>query len=290
MLSIDVFERLAAAWTAPADTVPRLGIVLSFERWVMLHEAALAALRPVAERGVRVEVFYDEQTPHLAAWFAHGQVVHNPRAVIATLARRWHPSERWPEVIMELTRLVRANAGGDELPALLVDIADLALSCGGADHASTLAREAIYYLRPSPSATRGQALRVQGTALMTQGQIVAGLRLMDEAIAVAARAAAPSVGASALCQSGLCVLNHGDYAGAERRFRRAIELLTSTHRQQLRALAHHSLAVALMHQGKDEAEHHARAALALRTDPTSHVAEEDRLLLQRLCEVNPQIN
>jgi hypothetical protein len=74
----DLFQCLAAAWTAPPRTVPRLGIVLPFERWVMLRDAALASLRPLAPRGVLVEVLYQEQAagPQIAAWFSRGLLVH----------------------------------------------------------------------------------------------------------------------------------------------------------------------------------------------------------------------
>jgi len=111
LLSADVFERLASAWTAPPDAVPRLGIVLSFERWVMLRETALAALQPLAARGVKVEVFYDEQAwgVRLDTWFSHGEVVHNVSAVVATLNLRWQPCSIWPMVIDTLSRLVRAH-------------------------------------------------------------------------------------------------------------------------------------------------------------------------------------
>jgi hypothetical protein len=37
-----------------------------------------------------------------------------------------------------------------------------------------------------------------------------------------------------------------------------------------------------MHQRRPEAEHHAQTALALRPDPESHLANEDRLLLAKL--------
>jgi len=47
LLCADIFERLSGAWTATSDVVPRLGIVLSFERWVMLRDIALAALQPL---------------------------------------------------------------------------------------------------------------------------------------------------------------------------------------------------------------------------------------------------
>jgi tetratricopeptide (TPR) repeat protein len=286
LLCADVFERLAAAWTAAPTAVSRLGIVLSFERWVVLRGAALASLQPLAARGLRLEVFYAEQAAagHLAEWFAHDRVVHDVRAAIATLAARWHPSPSWPMVINALARLVRAYTAADELPVLLTRIAALALSCGGAVEGATLAREALFYLPESASATRSQALRELGTALICQEQTVAGLAYLDEAFAVAAEAEAPDIGASALCHSGLCALNHGDYPGAERRFRRATELLSPpVRRPHLLALAHYNLAVALMHRRQlDAAEYHAQTALALRPDQESHLAEEDRILLVTL--------
>jgi tetratricopeptide (TPR) repeat protein len=291
-LSADVFDRLAEAWTAPPDTVPRLGVLLSFERWVMMRHAALRSLQPVV-RGVRVNVFYQEQAlgGHLATWFRDGQVVHALPGVIATLSQRWEPSAMWPMVLDSLARLIRAYAGAPELPALLTEVAGLALSCGGADQAATLAREAIYYLPEVPSATRAKALRELGAALMGQGQSAAGLALLDQAITMAAAVKDAGVGASALCQAGLFALNRGDHANAEQRFRAAIELLSPpTQRPHLRALAHHSLAIALMNQGNGEAEYHAQIALALRSDPQSHLAEQDRLLLSQLREVRAEIS
>jgi ATP/maltotriose-dependent transcriptional regulator MalT len=252
----------------------------------MLRDAALASLQPLVARGLRLEVFYAEQAAadHLAEWFAHDQVVHDVHAAIATLAARWHPSPGWPMVINTLARLARASTAADELPVLLTRIAALALSCGGAVEGATLAREALFYLPESASATRSQALRELGTALICQEQTVAGLAYLDEAFSVAAEAEAPDIGASALCHSGLCALNHGDHPGAERRFRRAIELLSPpVRRPHLLALAHHSLAVALMHQRQlNAAEYHAETALALRPDQESHLADEDRLLLAKL--------
>ena len=287
LLCADVFEDLARAWTVGSDVVLRLGILLSFERWVMQREAALAALEPLAARGVRVEVFYAEQASagYLAPWFAHGQVVHNVPAAIATLAAHWHPSESCSLVIDTLCRLARAYTSTTELPVMVTQLAALALSCGDAVRAATLAREALCYLPEAPSATRCQALRELGTAVICQGQITAGLAFLDQAFVMAAQAKVPDIGASALCHSGLCALNHGDYPSAERRFRSAIELLsTAGHRRHLLALAHHSLAVALMHQGHPDAEHHAATALALRPDRESHFAEQDRMLLTKLRE------
>jgi len=287
LLCADLFEDLAAAWTVGRETVPRLGILVSFERWVMLRDAALTQLQPLAARGIRCDVHYAEQAAagYLAAWFAHGQVVHNVPAAIATLAAHWYPAPSWALVIDTLCRLARAHTSAAELPALVTQLAALALSCGDAVRAATLAREALFYLPETPSVTRCQALRELGTALICQGQTVAGQAILDQAFTMAAQAKAPDIGASALCHSGLCALNHGDYADAERRFGGAIALLSTGHlRRHLLALAHHSLAVALLHQGHPDAEAHARTALALRPDPDSHLAEQDRMLLAELRE------
>jgi ATP/maltotriose-dependent transcriptional regulator MalT len=188
-------------------------------------------------------------------------------------------------VIDTLARLARAYTPAGELPELLTRIAALALSCGGAVEAATLAGEALLYLPETATAARSQALRELGTALLCQEQTAAGLVYLDQAFNVAAEAEVPDIGPSALCHSGLCALNHGDYPAAERRFRRAIELLLPPiRRPHLLALAHHSLAVAMMHQGQlDAAEHHARTALALRPDPQSQQAEECWILIAKLC-------
>jgi len=292
-LCADVFDRLATAWTVSSDHVPRLGILLSFERWVMLRETGLAALQPLVARGIRVQVFYAEQASagHLATWFRHGQFVHDLGAVIATLTARWQPDPSWPFVLETLSRLVRAYTHAAEMPALLTEIAGLALSCGDADRAATLAREALYYLPERPSATRGKALRELGAALIGQGQSAAGLALLDQAIAMAAAVNEPMIGASALCQSGLSALHHGDYPKAEGQFRRAIDLLSPlTWRPDLLAVAHHSLALALMYQGRTDAVHHVRTALTLRTDQNSYLAEADRSLLSKLRELGIEVH
>lgn len=282
----DLFERLAAAWTAEPGTVPRLGILLSFDRWVLLRENALRALQPIAANGVKIEVFYAEQAEagRLDAWFSHGQLVHNIPAAIQTLVTRWHPSANWSTVIETLARLARAHSLAVEVPELLTHLAALALSCGGSVQAATLATEALHRLPHTPSATRSRALRELGAALLGQGQTETGLALLDEAIAVAAAAQDVTSGATALCQSGMYALNHEDFANAETRFRRAIELLRPARRGDLLAQAHHNLAVALMELGSDEAEHHAATALALRPDKSSPLAEEDRILLGRMRE------
>jgi tetratricopeptide (TPR) repeat protein len=281
-VGVETFTNLAAAWTAPATAAPRLGILISFERWATLRDAALAALQPLAERGIRLQVFYEEQAwgGQLDAWFRYGTVVHNLPAAIARLGRHWEPSASWPIVIDTLARLVRMHSYPAEVPALLTEVAELALSCGGDDRAAMLAHEALFYLGEIPGVATSKSFRVLGAAHMAQGRIEAAMKMLDRAIAMAALVNAPAIEASALCQNGLIALNHGDYVNAERRFRRAIDLLAPS--PQLLAVTHHHLALALMFQGSREAEHHARTALALRGDPKSHLAEADRILLAKL--------
>lgn len=217
--------------------------------------------------------------------------MHNVASVIATLATRWQPSPTWPMVIDTLARLVRTHTSPVQLPALLTEVAGLALSCGGAEQAEALAREALYYLPDVPSTVRSKALRELGAALMGRGQTAIGLATLDQAVILAAAVNEPAIAASALCQGGLYALNHGDCPSAERRFREAIALLSPPMRRpQLLAHAHHNLAIALLQQGSDAAEHHARAALALRPDPNSHLAEQDRLLLEKLREARTELN
>ncbi|TMQ03563.1 MAG: hypothetical protein E6J90_22335 [Deltaproteobacteria bacterium] len=285
-MDVEMFANLAAAWTAPATAMPRLGILVSFERWATLRDAALVALQPLAGRGIRVQIFYEQQAwgGQLDAWFRHGQIVHNLPAAIAKLGRRWEPPPSWPAVIDELARLVRAYSRASEIPALLTEIAEVALSCGGDDRAAMLVHEALFYLHEEPSATTSKALRVLGATHIAQGRTETAIKLLDRAIAMAAEAQAPAIEASALCQNGLLSLNHGDYVSAEQRFRRAIDLLAPS--PDLLAVAHHHLAIALMFLGSREAEHHAQTALALRGDPDSHLAEADRMLLARLRALN----
>ena len=71
------------------------------------------------------------------------------------------------------------------------------------------------------------------------------------------------------------------------RLRRALDPLSPS--PHLPAVTHHTLALALMEQASDKAEHHAGTALALRVDPHSHVAEADRLRLSRVRDTGPRI-
>jgi hypothetical protein len=72
--------------------------------------------------------------------------------------------------------------------------------------------------------------------------------------------------AHALAEIGFQAFRGGDFAHAETQFRRAIVLVSATDAPYLRAALHHSLADALLQQGKNpsEAERHAALALSLR--------------------------
>jgi hypothetical protein len=191
--------------------------------------------------------------PQIAAWFSNGVLVHNLPAVLAAIAHRLPASPLWPAVLGTLIRLHRDTTPEVELPPVLIDLAGLALSCGGAKQAAALACEALDRLPEHPSTTRSQALRSYGAALLGLGQTAAGLTLLDRTIALAADVRSPEIGASALCHSGLYALHHGDLGDAERRFRAAIANLSPpTDRPDLLALAHHNLAVVLMHVGRPE--------------------------------------
>ncbi len=285
LLCADLFDELAGAWAAGRETVPRLAILLSFERWVMLREAALAQLQPLAARGVRVELFYAEQSSagYLDEWFTRGLITHDVLAVVVALSKR-HPSAANRKAVIDaLAWLARAHAPAHDLPALLTEIAALSMTCGGAVEAEALTREALRYVPELPSAMRGQLLRELGAALLCQGKTEAAMEFFDQAFTMAMNAGAPDIGASALYHSGLCALLRGDYPAAERQLRHAIDLLPRpSRRPHLLAQAHSSLAVALMHQGLPDAEHHAQTALALRSDPNSQQAVEDRRLLAKL--------
>jgi tetratricopeptide (TPR) repeat protein len=252
----DVFARLADAWTGRPGTVPRLAILLPFDRWVAYRDLALVHLRQLGPKGVIVEIFYAEQAERggLDAWFASGRVVHNVAAVVQRLIVHWQPSAMWPVVIDTLAALVRAHTEAADAPVLLTQVAGLALSCGGAVEAAALAREVLRDLPETASKMRARTLRKLGCALLCLGDTAGGLSTLDAAVDVAVAARDPGGEATALCLSGLHAFNHADYAHAERRFRRAIQLLSPSSPRHLLAQAYRKLAIALMRQGGDGTE------------------------------------
>ncbi|HEX3476719.1 MAG TPA: hypothetical protein VHT91_16950 [Kofleriaceae bacterium] len=179
-VSPDVFERLVVAWTARRYAIPRLGILLKFESWVWLRNLALAALQPIAARGIRVGVFYEGQGDHLGSWFSGGEVVHDVAAAVAAVAARWRPSSISPFVLDELARLVHAYSRTDDLSRLLTDLGQLNLSCIRANRAEELAREVLYHLPPAPSQARRRALRLRADALIAQGNSEAGVLVLQQ--------------------------------------------------------------------------------------------------------------
>src|SRR5258708_3993385 len=208
-ISLDLFEAVARAWTAPPGSVPRLGFVLPFDRWAVLHDLAAVALEPVVAQGVEIAILYEQQArgDYLRSWFAHGRIRHDVPAVVESLLRHWNPGPSWPLVIDAVLELVRGHAFTPDLPALLVDTAELVLSCGSAVQAEALASEALYYLPEAPSAGRANALRQPGAALLARGQHDGGLSELDRAIVMAGRVEDSLVGATALFQAGAFVLD-----------------------------------------------------------------------------------
>ncbi len=128
-IKVGLFERLASDWKAPRGTVPCLGIVLGFEEWTVLRHVAARRLRPLADRGVRVETFYSHQADSLPGWFAGGDVRHDRlRDVIAWLRTEWRPGPIGPTVLGRTASLIQASAEVDAVPELLLELAAIARS------------------------------------------------------------------------------------------------------------------------------------------------------------------
>lgn len=287
VIKLELFERLAAAWTAPAGTVPRLGIVLGYEHWAVLRNVAARKLKPILDEGVAVEWFYAQQMDSVPTWFSHGDVQHDEiRTVLAWLRTQWRATASWPAVLSATATLVHAHAPVEDVPEMLLDITAIALSFGGmeaAEQAAGYARSALVWVGDAPSAPRCRALRWLATATLAKGEAEAGLALLGTAITTAMVIQDPIEEASALHQIGAHALGGKHFARAEVLFRRALALESGTDAPDLRATLHHDLATALEAQGKhDDAEHYATAALDLRPDKESRVARDDRALLTRI--------
>jgi hypothetical protein len=291
-LRSDVFRTLVNEWNAPPGSVPRLGVLLSFVGWTMLGDFVRAELQPLVEKGVAVEVFYEEQAhadrEGLSAWFSGGEVVHNISAVVEALVARWRPTSNWREVLETVERLVRASVRPDDVPALLVDVATIALvCCRSAEEGARLASEALRRLPASPSLPRCRALRVFGSALIRQHHGATGVWALDDAVAMAMVVGSPREAAAALCESAVHLRERGDVANAESRYRRVVELLSGSGEYVgLLALAHLDLAaISLQHGKDDDGETHARVAVVLAEEcGEPELAEDSRLLLLRIIE------
>jgi tetratricopeptide (TPR) repeat protein len=283
-----LFERLATAWRAPRDTVPRLGILLDYERWTVLRNVAARRLQPLVDQGVAVEMFYAQQVDTLPGWFAGGEVRHDHlRDVIHWLRTQWCPGPIWPTVLSRTSSLVQAFARVDAAPDMLLDLAAIARSFGGtegSEQAAKHARTALLWVGAQPSRVRCRALRTLAVAMLAQGQREAALALLDTAIKTAAVLQDPIEEASALSEIGIHEFQCGHHARSEARFRAALTLLPGDGPAYLRATLHHALALALVEQGKDaeQAEYHASTALGLRWDRGSQLASEDIALIARI--------
>ena len=282
-ISSDLFRALATSWTAVPGTVCQLGIVLTFDHWAMFRNLAVIDLARLAPRGVAAELFYDQQAygAGLLCWFTDGEIVHNVAAVVGSLLARRPSSPTWPVVLDAVSELLHRHARAEEAAELFVEAAQIALACGAPERATAFAREALQRA-VAESAVRCRALRALGVALMSQGQPIVGVLLLDDAIDMAATVGEPVEGATALCHVGVHALNRGDLARAESSFRRAIDLLSPGGQPDLLATLHHNLALVLQTQESADAVLHATAALALRTDKDSIGAHEDRELLEQL--------
>lgn len=288
VVKVTLFERMASAWQAARGTVPRLGILLDYERWIVLRNVAARRLRPIHDRGVQVEIFYAQQVDSLPGWFARGEVPHDRlREVIDWLRTQWRPGAIWPMVLIRTASMVKGSADAEAVPEMLLELAAIARSfpgTEGAEQAVHHGRAALAWVGDQPSRVRCRALRTVAAASLAAGKTAAGLVLLESAITTAAVLRDPIEEASALAAIGLHALQCGHHARAEARFRAALALLTDDDPAYLRATLHHDLALTLLEQRKDaeQAEQHATTALGLRRDRRSHLASKDIALITRI--------
>jgi tetratricopeptide (TPR) repeat protein len=278
----DFFTALSSTLAPPAGTVPRLAIVLAFEHWACLRQAAAIQLEPLRERGVDAELFYEEQAydARLLFWFSHGMVVHNVGEVLNTLGE-WQEGPISPVVLDAVASLVYQSLRDGGPAAHIVELARIALASGAYIKALSFAREALLHLGEVVSTERLEALRILGLGLMGEGKLIAATGILDSAVAMAVALGAMEYAADLLRQIGCGEFDRGDALNAERRFRAAIELLPQA-RSELLASLHHNLSVALLSRGRDGAEAHAVIALASRPDKKSEGAQMDVDLLRSI--------
>jgi hypothetical protein len=317
VLTVEWFERLAAEWRVPAAAVPRLALVLDFERWALWESTIVRALRRVADHGVQVRVFYAEQVHQLDTWFVDGKAEPNLSGVLGwvryewptlradgrspavappRLERPWLVSdsceESWAIVLRRTAMLVEDHATVDQVPWLRLEFSDIARTFGGPSSSTEALHHlsaALYWLGDAPSQLKCRVLRAQaavkadreGATGVPREDVADALRRLDEAALIALNIHDPLEAVHALIDGGRYALRWGLYARAERRIRRALELATDEHPAELRADVRHLLARVLLEHGKvDEAAmNYAKAALWLRADLNGRAADDDRDLL-----------
>jgi tetratricopeptide (TPR) repeat protein len=282
-----LFRRLADAWHAAPGMVPRLAIVLDYERWVVFRRVAMARLTTLHEHDVEVEIVYGQLADlgRLSTWFARGRLQHATPAIIAWLRIHWRPTAIWPWVLDVTAHLVEATADAEEVPDLLLEISDIALLRGETDgltEAAKHARSALSWIGDAPSVTRCRALRALAATATARGDTNAATTHLNMAEAIAAVIEDASEETHALIDLGSHALRRRDLAVAETLFGRAL-VLAPTDAPSLRAMIHNLLARALAGQAKHEqASRHAELALALQWDPCHRLAGADRTLIQRI--------
>jgi hypothetical protein len=289
VVQLDLFEYLATTWQAAPGDVPRLGVVLDYELWALLRIGAERLLRPVADR--HVHVFYAQQEQEIPEWFAHGKILHsNLRGVIAWLRQEWQqqPPAYWSKVLDATTLLIQSEAAYDEVPDLIVELVDIALSfedAAAADHASRYARAALHWAGTVPSPARCRALRSLAMTQLRIGDARAALLYLNTAIRDALMIGDRVEEVRALTELAGYSVRDNNLARAENQLRRAYELLTPEAPAALRATVCRGLADVRNQQGlnDDETERHAVAALLL-DDEDSDLADQDYALLARIWE------
>jgi hypothetical protein len=285
-VSLALFTQLTQSWTARRD-VPRLGILLDYERWALLHAVGGNRLRPIAKAGTDVEIFYEQQLSHsIAEWFSGRCIEHPLPAILAWLRDSWRPGAAWTGVIDTTAMLIRAFGHQAMVPDLLLQLAAITLakpSIDGAAQSIKHIRVALVPLRGTPSRMLCRARRLYATALRKAGEIEPALLQLRKAVEIAAEIGDRIEGGRALADVAAHELDRRQFEDAEAQCRAALVLLAEDE-PHLRASTHHQLAVALYEQRKDlaEAEYHAERAEDLRWDRQSRLAIADRELRARI--------
>ena len=290
-LDIDVFERLAESWTAGADRVRQLAVLLDYERWVVFHTFAARRLQQLAGRGVLVEIFYDQQFVDVVpSWFAGGPIEHPVPALLEWLRTDWKPKPNWRRVLDTTAMLVCGFSPRHLVPDQLVHLAAVAVSSLGSDGARVAnahLETALSWVGEQPSSVRCRVLRMRASTLRRVGKTHEAMLTLDASIRTAMLVGDRREEASALFDLGLYMQQGGHLERAERLFRKAVSLPLDD-APFILATLHHQLALVLCEQGKqlDEAQEHAEAALSLRWDRNARLASEDRALLERIRDAN----
>ena len=287
VVSAAFFDRMADSWQAPPGMVPRLAIVLDYERWVIFRNVARSRLTVLTAREVEVEIVYGQllDLGRLSAWFERGRLLHAMPAVVTWLRREWRVTTMWPWVLDVTARMIEATVSVEDVPHLLLEISDLAYACGeseGAAEAAKHAHTALRWIGDAPSATRCRALRALSATSMLRGETDAAVIHLGKAMTIAKIIEDASEEAWALVDLGMHALGCRRFAAAEAAFGRAA-LQAPAYAASLRAMIHQQLSLALAQQAKDdEAAQHAALSIALRSAPWLVPVHEEAGLRQRL--------